>query len=83
MKKQKELEETETLTTVDAVEEELARAPGRTAKQEEASSIDILQKQPQVQQPGKQVTVSLKANKLLRELIEEGKVVPDKAQELT
>ena len=74
MKKQKELEETETLTTLEAVEEQLAQAPGRTAKQQEASRVDILKKQLQLRQPGKRVTISLKGKKktsdeLLRELI--------------
>ena len=73
MKKQKELEEAETLTALDAAEE-LARAPGRTAKQQEASRVDILKKQLQLRQPGKRVTISLKGKKktsdeLVRELI--------------
>ena len=54
--KKKTDEETEgigSLTTLDAVEEELARAPSHTAKQEEASRIDILKKQLQDWQPGK------------------------------
>jgi len=43
MKKQ-ELEETEQLTTVEAVEYSLAQAPGCTAKQQESSRVDILRK---------------------------------------
>lgn len=74
MKKQKELEETEILTTVEAVEEQLAQAPGRTVKQQEVSRIDMLKKQLQLWQPEKRVTVTVKGRKktsdeLLRELV--------------
>jgi len=73
MKKQ-ELEETEQVTTVEAVEYSLAQALGRTAKQQETSRVDILRKQLQLWQPGRRVTVSLHGKKssseeLLRELV--------------
>ena len=86
MKKQKEIEETEILTTVEEVEEALARASGRTERQQEASRVEILKKQLQARQPEKRVTVSLKGKKktsdeLLRELVsllEEAELVQER-----
>ncbi len=74
MKKQKEIEETEILTKVEAVEEELAKASDCTANQQEVSRVGILKKQLQVRQPGKRLSVRVKGKKktsdeLLRELI--------------
>ncbi len=66
MKRQKELDETEVLTTAEAVEEALANAPGRTAKQIEASKVELLRKQIQLRQPKKRVVVSVKGRKNVR-----------------
>lgn len=69
--RQKELEETELHTTVERIEEVLADAPGRTAKQIEVSKVDILKKQ---RQPGKRIVITVKGRKktseqLLQELV--------------